>query len=555
MSLHRLLLPALLAIALGASSASATTITIQNNDAAGVGFNDATVVSPVGGNTATTLGGQRLALFQYAASIWASVIDSSVPIVVASTFEALTCTSTSATLGSAGTTALARNFTNAPQSDTWYPIALANSLAGSDLAPSAADITARFSSLIDQGCLSGRTGFYYGFDGAAASSQIDFLPVLLHEIGHGLGFSVGPTSGSTGARFSSSPSIFESYIYDNVVGMTWAQMTSDSERAASGLRDGQVSWSGSQAAAAASAYLSAGLDSARRPLLYTPSTFASGSSVSHWDTRATPNLLMEPSLNAGLSGVDITGSFLADIGWRLLTSTPTTITPATGWYWNASESGRGFSIETRSGSLFMASFLYASDGAPEWYVSSGTISNGAFSGTLGEYVNGQSLGGTYRAPSFLGSAGSISLSFSSSTAGTLTLNGTSTSIERFPISGSTVTTAASGSPETGWYWNESEGGRGFFFEVQGSTLFIGGYVYDDAGRSFWAVSSGVMTSTQSYTGTLTRCSGGQTVGGAYQAPTCLTDLGNIAITFPTTTTATLTFPNGTQTSLVRFTSF
>jgi len=556
MSLGRLLHAAFLAISLAVAPASATTITIQNNDAAGIGFNDTTAVSPVGGNTGTTLGAQRLALFEYAANIWASVIDSSVPIVVAATFDALTCTSTGATLGSAGATTVWRNFTNAPQSNTWYPVALANSLAGTDLDTSRADITARFSYRIDQGCLSGRTGFYYGFDGQASSSQIDFLPVLLHEIGHGLGFSVGPTSGSSGARASSSPSVFESYVYDNVTGMTWAQMSTDAERAASALRDGQVAWNGSQATAAARPYLTAGLDSASRPLLYTPSTFVSGSSVSHWDTRATPNLLMEPSLNAGLSGVDITGSFLADIGWRLLsTTTPTTITPTTGWWWNASESGRGFSIETRSGSLFMGSFLYASDGAPEWYVSSGTISNGSFSGVLAEYVNGQSLSGAYRAPSLLGSAGTISLSFSSSTAGTLTLAGVATSIVRFPLSGSTVVSAASGSPETGWYWNSSESGRGFFFEVQGSTLFMAAYLYDDAGRSFWAVSTGTMTSTQAFSGALLRCAGGQTPGGAYQAPTCVSDLGSISIVFPTTTTATLTLPNGTQTALTRFTSF
>lgn len=555
MKLSQFFFGAFLALLLGSTFAGATTISIQNNDAAGVGFNDTTAVSPVGGNTATTLGAQRLALFEYAASIWASAIDSSVPIVVASTFEALTCTSTSATLGSAGAITVWRNFANAPQSSTWYPVALANSLAGTDLDPTRADITARFNYLIDQGCLSGRTGFYYGFDGQASASQIDFLPVLLHEIGHGLGFTVGPTSGSSGIRARSSPSIFESYAYDNVAGKTWAQMTTDAERAASALRDAQVSWIGSQAVAAAQSYLTAGLDSGGRPLLYTPSTFVSGSSVSHWDRRAMPNLLMEPSLNAGLSGVDITSGFLADIGWRILSTSAPTITPVTGWYWNASEGGRGFSIETRSSSLFMASFLYASDGAPEWYVSSGTISNNSFSGTLDEYVNGQSLGGTYRAPSLLGSAGTIGLSFSSSTAGTLTLNGTSTSIERFPISGSTVTTAASGSPEAGWYWNASESGRGFFFEVQGSTLFMAGYLYDDDGRSFWAVSTGTMTTTQSYTGALTRCTGGQTAGGAYQVPTCLTDLGNVSIIFPTTTTATLTFPNGTQTSLVRFTNF
>ena len=41
-----------------------------------------------------------------------------------------------------------------------------------------------------------------------------------------------------------------------------------------------------------------------------------GSSVSHWDTSAEPNLLMEPALNGSLSqDVDLTLQHFIDIGW------------------------------------------------------------------------------------------------------------------------------------------------------------------------------------------------------------------------------------------------
>ena len=40
------------------------TIVIENADTAGVGFNDTTAVAPVGGNSGTTLGQQRLIAFQ-----------------------------------------------------------------------------------------------------------------------------------------------------------------------------------------------------------------------------------------------------------------------------------------------------------------------------------------------------------------------------------------------------------------------------------------------------------------------------------------------------------
>lgn len=64
----------------------------------------------------------------------------------------------------------------------------------------------------------------------------------------------------------------------------------------------------------------AGADSLGRPLLYTPATLASGSSVSHWDTTAFPNLLMEPNINADLTTVlvppkDLTFPLLKDLGW------------------------------------------------------------------------------------------------------------------------------------------------------------------------------------------------------------------------------------------------
>jgi len=62
----------------------------------------------------------------------------------------LDCGTNSAVLGQASATKIVRNFTNAPQQNVWYPIALASALAGSDLNNGAAHIQAQFSSQIDQ---------------------------------------------------------------------------------------------------------------------------------------------------------------------------------------------------------------------------------------------------------------------------------------------------------------------------------------------------------------------------------------------------------------------
>jgi hypothetical protein len=70
----------------------------------------------------------------------------------------------------------------------------------------------------------------------------------------------------------------------------------------------------------------AGADSTGRLLMYAPNPYESGSSVSHWDTSASPNLLMEPNISSDLnSSVDATFAAFQDIGWFLgSTSLPTT---------------------------------------------------------------------------------------------------------------------------------------------------------------------------------------------------------------------------------------
>jgi hypothetical protein len=72
-----------------ASSATAggATITIFNTNVAGVGFNDPTRAAPVGGNTGTTVGQQRLIAFQAAANIWALLLDSPVEIRILASLQ------------------------------------------------------------------------------------------------------------------------------------------------------------------------------------------------------------------------------------------------------------------------------------------------------------------------------------------------------------------------------------------------------------------------------------------------------------------------------------
>jgi hypothetical protein len=303
-----------------ALTANTTVINIVNGDGPGEGFNDTTPMTPEGGNNGTTLGQQRLNLFNFAATIWASNIDSTVPINIQANFDPLTpCSTSGGVLGSAGTDSIFRDFPGAEFTGTWYPGALANKITGSDQDTTSADIDATFNSSVDTGCLGAGTRFYYGLDNTTPSQRVNLLVVLLHELGHGLGFQTftgeDSNGNNTGAEIQGTPDIFERHIYDSSIGKFWNQMT-DHERQISALSGGNTLWDGPNVDLA-SGFLTQGREPAfGRVQLFAPGSYQPGSSVSHWDTVAAPNLLMEPIINRGLAlDLDLTKQQLRDIGW------------------------------------------------------------------------------------------------------------------------------------------------------------------------------------------------------------------------------------------------
>ncbi|HEX8722334.1 MAG TPA: PA domain-containing protein [Pyrinomonadaceae bacterium] len=243
--LHKLAVAAFalfLTAAASRDALAAATIVIQNNDAAGQGFNDPTPVSPVGGNTGTTLGQQRLNAFQFAANIWGATLNSGPTIVIrASWSSTLSCSANAGTLGAANAATSFRGFANAPFANTLYPVALANALAGADLNNANPEINAQFNSnLGNTGCLEGKP-FYLGLDGNHGSG-IDLVAVLMHEFGHGLGF-LTFTNSSTGAQAGGFPFIYDRFLVDNTTEKAWVEMT-DAERQASAVNTGHLVWKG-----------------------------------------------------------------------------------------------------------------------------------------------------------------------------------------------------------------------------------------------------------------------------------------------------------------------
>ena len=204
-------------------------ITIVNVDGPNEGFNDPTPAAPVGGNPGTTLGQQRLNVFQAAADIWGSMIDSNVDIVITASFDPLGAN----VLGQAGATAVFRDFPGAPFSDTWYQSALANKIVGVDLAPGVSDITAQFSSDFN---------FYLGLDNNHGVLN-DLLTVLLHEFCHGLGFA-NFVDDSSGQNLKGHTDAYSHFTLDESTGLVWSDMT-QAQRKASTVNVRHVTWDGS----------------------------------------------------------------------------------------------------------------------------------------------------------------------------------------------------------------------------------------------------------------------------------------------------------------------
>jgi len=316
---------------------SATQITIVNLDGASEGFNDNTVVVPVGGNTGVTIGEQRLQVFKFAAKIWGSIVNSEIEIRVEANFDPLTCTSATAVLGAAGTAAVFRDFTRVPVRNTWYPVALANSIARKDLS-SLPDVRATFNSSLDNNnnCLN-NTNWYYGLDANKPAFSVDLLSVVMHEIGHGLGFQTFYNT-TTGEKFSGLNDVFMLNLEDHSLGLLWSQLT-DSQRLNSSTDTADLHWIGSSVNSEISAFTSGVNQGHIRQ--YAPDSLIAGSSVSHFDSALFPDELMEPSINSTLEGPGLAVQLMQDIGWGVFQS----FTPVIGAISDQSISGVSSQLE------------------------------------------------------------------------------------------------------------------------------------------------------------------------------------------------------------------
>ncbi|MFW5832380.1 MAG: hypothetical protein ACOCVA_08995, partial [Prolixibacteraceae bacterium] len=143
--------------------------------------------------------------FEYAVSIWENLLTSTVPVKIEATWEKFD--NGALALGRPGTFHV--NSDGAQIPDTYYPVALAEKLAGKNINSAEADIICRFNS---------NYPWYFGTDGNTPASKYDFVTAVLHEIVHGLGFSGFFENDGQNGYFGNTnnfPSIYDYYLFNH----------------------------------------------------------------------------------------------------------------------------------------------------------------------------------------------------------------------------------------------------------------------------------------------------------------------------------------------------
>lgn len=245
--------------------------------------------------------------FQAAVDIWSVSLQSPTTIRVSATWTPLAA----GVLGQAGPANFQRNFAGALRADTWYPTSLAGKLAGQDLEGGGAHITAEFNSNFEN--------WYFGTDGETPADRYDLMSVVLHELGHGLGFigsmDVSDSGLGTWGSGTNFPIVYDHFV-ENAQGeklLDTEKFPKNSPQLAGQLQSNQLFFDGANVR---------GTNNNAPVRIYSPIVWQAGSSYSHLNEvsfpSGNPNSLMTPQIGMG-EAIHAPGqvglALLRDLGW------------------------------------------------------------------------------------------------------------------------------------------------------------------------------------------------------------------------------------------------
>ncbi len=256
--------------------------------------------------------------FEHSVQIWSNYVRSDVPVRV----QANWVEQGQGVLGSAGPAIYyAFGQDSGPvKSDVFYPIAMISAITGTDFVVEEGDVD--FDIIVNINCEFNR--WYFGTDADPPSNQIDLVTVILHELGHGLGFTGsmrGFPSNQTatwGLGTSGLPVVFDIFAVNGRFDI----LTNEEIYPKSSIRLYEVLTGREEGVFFSGAEAEFALEGGRIPL-FAPSVFSQGSSFSHLDQQAftnTENALMRPVVDQALAihspGPVFCGT-LDDMGWPL----------------------------------------------------------------------------------------------------------------------------------------------------------------------------------------------------------------------------------------------
>jgi len=224
--------------------------------------------------TAINMNEARITASEYAFGLWGEQLSGPIPVDISIESKNLGN-------GVIGQSWRTQNFLNTGEVpgvpvNTWYPSPLWNQLVGFDA-------TAQRDIVLD---MNSSMNFYLQPTGTVQG--IDWITVMLHEVCHGLGFY--PIVGQNGAySYGAHPGIFDRQLFSGLTGPCITELT-QSERAALVVSDNLF------AGAPGSNLLNA--NGGNRVKMYAPTTWAGGSSTSHWQPSGQPfSTFMGPWIN------------------------------------------------------------------------------------------------------------------------------------------------------------------------------------------------------------------------------------------------------------------
>lgn len=216
------------------------------------------------------------------------------------------------------------------------------------------------------------------------------------------------------------------------------------------------------------------------------------------------------------------------------------------WWAGAAENGWGLSLIQHGQTLVAGWYYFNAQGQPTWAIVPGCTWNAANTACTGNVTTSTgSWLGNYTGMLTQGAIGTVTFSFTSPTAGTMTWNiGGVLGTKNISLLNYASGASPSGIDYTDIWWaGSAQNGWGVALLQQGGVLAGSWYTYNQQNQPVWyLINGGTWTSPNVFTAPLTRATGSPLIGATYN-PALLnaSNVGTVTFTFTDAANATMSY--------------